>query len=171
MASLSMQAYALGLTAFMLIKVFASAYFSRQDTKTPVRVGIIAMVANMGLNLLFVVPLHFVWQVGHVGLALATSCSAFLNFYLLFRGLKRAQIFAFGEGWLLFLFRTVAANLAMVLALLVLLSPMFGFEAFENLPWLERSFQLAILVLGGAAAYVLTLLVTGLRAKDLKALA
>ncbi len=68
MASLSLAAMALGLPAFMLIKVLATAYYARQDTRTPVIIGIKAMIANMVLNLLFVVPLHLFWQVGHMGL-------------------------------------------------------------------------------------------------------
>lgn len=47
MAGMSLRAYSLGLIAFMLIKVLAPGYFARQDTKTPVKIAIIAMVANM----------------------------------------------------------------------------------------------------------------------------
>ena len=70
--TLSLQAYTLGLVAFMAIKVFAPGYYARQDTKTPVRIGIIAMVANMALNILLV----FVLDMAHSGLALATSLAA-----------------------------------------------------------------------------------------------
>ncbi len=49
----------------MLIKVLAPGFFARQDTKTPVKVGIIAMVANMVFNLLLI------WPLAHAGLALA----------------------------------------------------------------------------------------------------
>ncbi|MDW1553337.1 murein biosynthesis integral membrane protein MurJ, partial [Vibrio sp. YT-18] len=52
-ASLSLLAYASGLLNFMLIKVLAPGYYSRQDTKTPVKYGIIAMVANMVFNAIF----------------------------------------------------------------------------------------------------------------------
>ena len=54
MAALSLRAYSVGLIAFMLIKVLAP-YFCCQDMRTPVRIGIIAMVSNMFLNLLFVI--------------------------------------------------------------------------------------------------------------------
>ena len=59
MASYSLSAYALGLTGFMLIKVLAPGFFARQDMITPVRVGIIAMIANMVFNLALVIPLFF----------------------------------------------------------------------------------------------------------------
>ena len=92
MATVSLQAYSLGLMAFMAIKVLATGFFSRQDMKTPVKVGIIAMVANMVFNLIFVYLLHYHYQLGHVGLALATSLSAWLNAALLYRGLMKDNI-------------------------------------------------------------------------------
>ena len=66
----SLRAYSAGLVAFMLIKILAPGYFARQDTRTPVKIGIIAMVANMALNL------ALIWPLQHAGLALATSLSA-----------------------------------------------------------------------------------------------
>src|SRR5690606_22215910 len=86
-ASMSLQAYSAGVVAFMLIKVLAPGYFARQDTRTPVRIGIIAMVANMVFNLMLV------WHLRHVGLALATAMSAWLNAALLYRGLKQAGVY------------------------------------------------------------------------------
>ncbi|AVV83395.1 multidrug transporter MurJ [Shewanella putrefaciens] len=94
MASYSLMAYGSGLLSFMLIKVLAPGYYSRQDTKTPVRYGIIAMITNMGFNLLFAVPF------GYVGLAIATSMSALLNATLLYRGLHLAGYIEFrSQRW------------------------------------------------------------------------
>ena len=58
MSTYSLRAYALGLMAFMAIKVLATGFYAQQDMKTPVRIGIIAMVSNMVLNLIFVLILH-----------------------------------------------------------------------------------------------------------------
>jgi putative peptidoglycan lipid II flippase len=99
MATYSLRAYSLGLVAFMLIKVLAPGFFARQDMRTPVRIGVISMVANMFLNLLFVLPLHHYWQVGHVGLALATSVSAFLNAVMLCLALRKKQIYSPGGAF------------------------------------------------------------------------
>ena len=88
MAAVSLQAYSLGLMAFMAIKVLATGFFARQDMKTPVKVGIIAMIANMVFNLIFVYLLHYHYHLGQVGLALATSLSAWLNAALLYRVLS-----------------------------------------------------------------------------------
>ena len=73
MAERSLMAYAFGLQAFILIKVLAPGFYARQDTRTPVRIGVIAMAVNMLLNLALIFPLQ------HAGLALATSLSAYLN--------------------------------------------------------------------------------------------
>lgn len=99
MASLSLKAYCVGLLPFMLIKILAPGFYARKDTRTPVKIGIIAMAANMVLNLVLVIPLHYYWQIGHVGLALATSLAAFINAGLLFRGLRRDEVIRFHAGW------------------------------------------------------------------------
>ena len=98
-------AYSCGLLAFMLIKVLAPGYFARQDMKTPVRIAIQAMSANMLLNLILIYPF------GHVGLAAATSMSAFLNAGLLLYGLLKIGVFKWQPGWWLVMFRLLAACL------------------------------------------------------------
>ena len=91
MSAWALRAYALGLLAFMWIKVLATGYFAQQDTKTPVKIGIIAMIVNMAFNVIFVWWLYDK-ELGHVGLALATAASAWLNAGLLLLGLKRRQV-------------------------------------------------------------------------------
>ena len=92
MAGLSLMAYALGLPGFMLVKILAPAFYSRKDTKTPVRIAVIALVTNMTLNLVFVVPMVMLEIPGpHAGLALATSIAAWVNASLLFVMLYRKK--------------------------------------------------------------------------------
>nr|WP_281260989.1 murein biosynthesis integral membrane protein MurJ [Agarilytica rhodophyticola] len=165
MASLSLQAYALGLTAFMLIKVLASGFFSRQDMTSPVRIGIIAMLANMGFNLVFVLPLHFIWQIGHVGLALATAASAYLNAGLLFLKLKRDQIYIKPHGWSLFLLRLLLSS-ALMASMLLLVQQML--PSFESLTWWQRVTNLSIYVVCGVFTYFVVLFLSGLRLHHLK---
>ncbi len=165
MASYSLCAYALGLCAFMLIKVLVSGFFSRKDMKTPVRIGIIAMISNMGLNFLFVVPLHFYWQVGHVGLALATAASAFVNAALLYRSLRHERVYTPSKAWKDFWMRAILANAALVSVLLLLSITLPGFEV---LAWWQRSMYLAIFVCSGLIAYLATLWIAGLRPHHLK---
>ncbi|MFV2089981.1 MAG: murein biosynthesis integral membrane protein MurJ [Pseudomonadales bacterium] len=81
MASLSLEAFAVGLLPLVVVKVLAPAYFAQENTRTPFRIGVIAVLVNIVLNLaLFRV-------MGHVGLAFATSVAACVNAYLLWRGL------------------------------------------------------------------------------------
>ncbi|MCG7927538.1 MAG: polysaccharide biosynthesis C-terminal domain-containing protein, partial [Candidatus Thiodiazotropha taylori] len=111
MATLSLMAYTPGLMAIMLIKILAPGFYARQDTKTPVRIGIIAMVANMVLNLILVFPL------AHAGLALATTLSSWLNAYLLYRALIKQGIYRPDPGWPMLLLRITLSALAMGLML------------------------------------------------------
>ncbi|MBA6414303.1 murein biosynthesis integral membrane protein MurJ [Parahaliea sp. F7430] len=165
MASLSLQAYCLGLIAFMLIKVLAPGFYARQDMVTPVKIGIKAMVANMLLNVAFVLPLYFYFDIGHVGLALATSASAWLNAALLLRGLLREGVYRFQPGWGLYLLRLLAATAAMALAAWAL-SPDLG--DLQALNWYQRALQIAVVCIGGGVAYLLAHFVLGSRFQQLR---
>src|SRR5215467_7628510 len=67
MAALSLAALSLGLPAFALVKVVAPAFYARQDTKTPVRAAVAAMIANMVLNVVFVALLFSLWHTPEQG--------------------------------------------------------------------------------------------------------
>ena len=159
MAGMSLKAYSLGLVAFMLTKVLAPGYFARQDTGTPVKIAIIAMVANMACNLMLVFWLQ------HVGLALATTMSAFLNAGLLFLGLRKAGVFKPEAGWWLYGARLLAANVTMAGVLLW----MEG-DVQQWLEWSlwQRTGQMGVTVIAGLGGYVLTLLLVGVRPRDFR---
>ena len=176
MSTYSLRAYALGLIAFMAIKVLATGFYAQQDMKTPVRIGIIAMVSNMVLNLILVLILHHYWQLGHVGLALATSLSAVLNAGLLFRGLSaNRHLCAVSEGgkakllsadyWRLLL-QVIFAVAAMV-AVLIWLQPELSFWASAD--WLSRCYRLSVLCIAGFATYLIALLLLGVKVQQFKA--
>jgi len=155
----SLQAYAIGLVGFMAIKVLASAYFSRQDTRTPVRYGVIAMVVNMVLNLALILPL------AHVGLAFATSLAALLNAGLLLHGLVKLGVIAWRPDWWAYLLKLTLAT-AMMVALLVAVSP----APEQWMAWNSglRVFWLLAICAGGALVYGGILLATGLRIRDFR---
>jgi putative peptidoglycan lipid II flippase len=79
MSARALQAYALALPAFIAVKILSSASFAAEDTKTPVRYAIIGSSVNIALSIAFLKPL------GHVGIALATACGAWVNAALLTR--------------------------------------------------------------------------------------
>ncbi|HHI5023350.1 TPA: murein biosynthesis integral membrane protein MurJ [Vibrio parahaemolyticus] len=159
-ASLSLLAYASGLLNFMLIKVLAPGYYSRQDTKTPVKYGIIAMVTNMVFNAIFA------YFYGYVGLAIATALSAFVNMALLYRGLHIAGVYQITKRTVFFIIRLVIAGAAMATAILWQLEDM---SVWLEWSFAHRSGMLGMLIGLGAAVYLAVLFLTGVRLKDLKA--
>ncbi|MBU2897195.1 murein biosynthesis integral membrane protein MurJ [Vibrio hepatarius] len=159
-ASMSLVAYASGLLNFMLIKVLAPGYYSRQDTKTPVKYGIIAMVVNMVFNAIFA------WFYGYVGLAIATALSAFVNMSLLYRGLHLAEIYQLTRLTLLFIGKSLIAGGLMAGCILWKLEDISVWLTW-GLP--HRVFWLTLLIGLGAAVYLVALLIMGVRLKDLKA--
>ena len=159
MAAQSLRAYSAGLLAFMLIKVLAPGFFAREDTKTPVKIGIIAMVANMALNLALIVPL------AHAGLALATSLSAWLNGYLLWRGLRKEGAWKSQSGWPKFLLQLALANGALAAVILWLNAPVPQWLAMGGL---QRATDMSILVVAGVAAYFVVLALAGVRVRQFR---
>ena len=112
MTSYSLMAYAIGLPAFVFIKVLSAGFFSRQDTKTPVKIGIIAVTTNFVLNIILVLLFNRI-NLGHVGLALATSLSAYLQAFLLFSKLKKIQVYQPRKKWLGFFMKIILALIVM----------------------------------------------------------
>ncbi len=167
MSSLSLKAYAIGLLAFMLIKVLAPGYFSRQDTKTPVKIGIIAMFVNMVFNLLLVIPFHFYWQIGHVGLALATSLSAFLNAGLLYRGLRKDNHYQPNKGWGIYLARLLFANLLMIILLFFAVGYV---DSWSDLSAMQRVINIGAICVSGLLVYLSALFLAGFRIHHIKKL-
>ena len=166
MSALSLQAYSIGLIAFMLVKVLAPGFYARKDTATPVKIGIIAMVANMFLNLLLALPLMYFWNIGHVGLALATSLAAMLNATLLLRGLLKREFYQFQPGWALFLRRLLFACACLVVVILWYMPEQ---QVWLQWHWLRRTGELLLLCAIGVAAYFAAHWLLGTRMSHLRA--
>lgn len=159
MAAMSLRAYAFGLLAFMLIKVLAPGYFSRQDTKTPVRIAVWAMLTNMVLNLILI------WPLQHAGLALATSLSSFLNAGLLFAGLYRLGFYRPQPGWGLLALRLLIANGAMIAVIYWLNAEVSEWLSWN---WWLRARHLAILCVTGVLIYFALLFAAGVRLRHFR---
>ena len=166
MASYALMAYSLGLMGFSLVKVLAPGYFARQDTRRPVRVGIIALSVNMAFNLLVVVPASRMgFPMPHALLALATGIGAYVNTWLLYRGLRQAGVYVPSAHWRRLVWQMLVANLAMA-----------AFLWWAGGTWSDwadwrattRILHLGACVLGGGAVYGLVLWAMGLRLRDLR---
>ncbi len=161
MTSLSLMAYAVGLVGFMGVRVLAPGFYARQEMRVPVRIAVIAVAVNAILSLALMAPL------GHTGLALATTISAFVNAALLLRGLLATRVYRPAPGWVALAWRGLAASLAMGTALL------WGSDwAGGGLAtWLAlddgaRAARLLTWVSIGGAVYAAALLLTGVRPRD-----
>ena len=159
MTALALQAFAAGLVGFSFVKILAPAYFAREDTKTPVKIGLIALSVNFGLSVLlawWAIRAGFAGT--HAGLALAISIAALLNAWLLYRGLLRDGVMSTGKGWPILIVRIIAANTVMIACLKFLGRPLEWWLAATA--W-DRAMWLVVLVSAGVASYFFALALVG----------
>jgi putative peptidoglycan lipid II flippase len=167
MTAQALAAFALGLPAYVLVKVLTPGFFAREDTATPVKVALAAMVANILFNLALMKPMSAA-GLGHVGIALATSLSAWLNVGLLAWLLKKRGMIRLDGRLKARAPRILAASLGMAGILAFAQGGMGGWLAG---PTAERVAALAALVAGGMAAFALLAHLSGAaRLGDVKAL-
>lgn len=161
MTAASVTAYAVGLPAYVAVKVLAPAFYSRQDTRTPVRIAIVAMVSNMVLNGVFVLALlYFPLAPAHAGLALASSASAYINAGLLYRALRRDNVVRPSGHWRRQWWVMAASVLAMSACVYWLAGPS---AQWLGSGLLARLGQLLLCLTAGVVVYGLGLLAGGLR--------
>jgi putative peptidoglycan lipid II flippase len=153
-ASHSLTAYSFGLLSFMLVKVLAPGFYSKQDTKTPVKFGIWCMVANMVFNLILV------WPYDYVGLAMATSLSAFMNAALLYIELHKRGVYVASSRTVVFIGKVILASTLMGIAIYTF-NPVA--MAWVDFPLLTKVIELAKLIAIGAAVFAISLLLCGVR--------
>ncbi|MHA1152351.1 MAG: murein biosynthesis integral membrane protein MurJ [Alphaproteobacteria bacterium] len=159
--ALALMAFAGGLPAYVLVKVLQPAFFAREDTVTPFRMAIVTVAANIAFSLILF------WPLGHVGIALATTISAWLNAALLGAVLFRRDLLRPDARLKARLPRIALASLVMGAGLWVLSAWL--------LPWFDagqgwRIAGLALLVGGGLGLYALMAVTFGaLRPSEIKA--
>lgn len=163
MSGFALKNMAGGILGFMLIKVFAPAFFARQDSKTPVKIGIIAVFANMGFSLGLVGLYYLLGLPLHGGLALATTLASFVNAGLLYYHLHQQNIYRFDVHWLKWLGQYGLSATAMTAVLYAIL-PYFPIHATAG----YRLVFLLILCVLGALVYAIVLLLTGFRPRQLR---
>ncbi len=164
MVAIALAVYAMGLPGFVLVKVLAPGFFSRQDTTTPVRIGLVAMAANMLFYAVIAVPwILFHGPAPHAALAFCTAAASFVNAGLLWRRLRHDKVYRPRPGWVTLAWRVSTALIAMGLLLTWLTPPL---AAWEHWSMLHRGLVLAGLIGGAACAYLLSLWLVGLRPRD-----
>ncbi|WP_171334495.1 murein biosynthesis integral membrane protein MurJ [Acinetobacter stercoris] len=164
MTALALQCMSAGVLAFMLIKVFAPGFYAIQDTKTPVRVGLMAVAANAILNVIFIGLFKLIdWHAPHMALGIASSGSALVNAGMLYFYLHKRNIFRFGSHWKKIFVQYAIANIAMIAALWA------GLHWYDGAlsQWL-RIAEVAGLCIVGVLAYAIGLLLAGFKPRQLK---
>jgi len=164
MSAMSLMAYSFGLVGFILVKVLLPGFYSRQDTRTPVKIGIKALIINMVFNIVIVLPWFLLDYPGaHAGLAIATSISAFSNAFLLYRWLRKHEVYWPAKGWGKVWLQIVVANSVM---LVVLWLTRYELDQWLNWTTSERIIQLLLSIALAIAVYFTCLLILGVRKRN-----
>lgn len=150
----SLMTLACGVPAFMMIKILASGFYARQDIKTPVKVGALAMVLNSILCAALFLPL------AHAGLTLASALAGYFNAGLLLLLMIRRRIFVPEKTWLPFMLRILTANLVLAVYLYFMSGDVADWLGREPLP---RMLHLLQHTLTAIIIYLTCLYMTGLR--------
>lgn len=166
MSAYALMSNAAGLMGLSLVKVLLPGYTARQDTRTPVRMGVIALSVAIGFDVVVVIPAaHFGAPIPHAILALSSGVGAYVNCWLLYRGLRERGIYTPGAAWARLGVQLLAANLAMAAFLWWSAGP---WEAWAHWTAWARILRLGLCVAGGACVYGAVLWTLGLRPRDLR---
>lgn len=150
-----------GVPAFMMIKVLASGFYARQDIKTPVKVGALAMVVNSFLCLLFI------WPLAHAGLTLASALAGYVNCGILVFLLIRRDIYQPSVGWLKFIIQLVIANAVIAVYLFMMIGEVNFWLAQPPLGRLTRLFAHVVIT---GIIYLVSLRLMGIRPAQFRGL-
>jgi putative peptidoglycan lipid II flippase len=150
----ALAAFSFGLPAYVLVKALAPGFFSRYDTATPVKISVVALVANVVFAL---VLMRFF---GHVGIALATSLSAWINTAALAVVLMRRRHFRIDARLKRRLPRIILATAVMMVVLKLgriamdsFVGPVFGADGIAAGPEWVRAAALAGLIATGGLVF------------------
>jgi putative peptidoglycan lipid II flippase len=145
-AAQALAGYAIGLAGYAGIKVVAPAFYALQDARTPMRVSVLSIIVNYGLNWLFVRVLGF----GAVGLALSTSAVALANFAILLAVL-RSRLGPLGDGLGGAVIRITVATALMLVAALAADATVAGWLPIR--PVARHALRVALVVPVAVAAF------------------
>lgn len=166
MTTYALWAYGAGFMGFSLIKVLLPGFYARQETKLPVRYAVVGLCCGMSFSLLvFLVDRQHPLAAAHVGLAISTTLTAWINAGLLYRRLRRDGVYRPLAGWGGFALRIGAATAAMAAVVIALDGPI---EGWLKLDALHRALRLTLVIVAAVVAYFGVLFALGLRPRDLR---
>lgn len=153
--------FAFGFMGFSMVKVLIPGFYARQETRIPVRYGVIALSMGMVMSVVLVGGMLLTgFAAPHMGLALSTSISAWVNAVLLLRRLRRDHIYTPGKGWGRFGLRLLMANLVLAVLAWWLAGSL---DSWLHADSIARVIRMAKIVGLGAAVYFAVLWLCGMR--------
>ena len=166
MTSIALIAFSIGLPGMIGSKILITNYYSRKDTKYPVKAALIAVLCNFVLNIAFVVYLVKTdFNGAHIGLAVATSLSAYVNFFFLFKNAVKTKIFNMDQDIIFYILKSVIATIVMSAFLLYFdLSK----QAWMDYELVERVMNLFLLIIFSALIYFAFLYLFNIKPKNIK---
>ena len=144
LVSQALMFYSMGLPSFVLVKVMEPSFFSRGDTKTPMKIAILCLINNVILNYVF-----YILEMGFIGIILASVFSTYLNLTLLITNLIRKKLFYFEKDFVKKLISILIPSIVMALTL-HLLNQYFLIQDFNII------FELSMMILLGLIIYFMT---------------
>ncbi len=155
----ALMGYGAGLLGLVAIKVLASAYYAKQDIKTPVKIAIVVLLFTQVLNVVLVPQLR------HAGLALSIGLGALLNAGWLLTGLLKSKVYTPRPGWGRYMLQVLAAS-ALLAVFLMWASTAVNWVTLQTHIF-QRMGLLALAVVAGAAIYFAALWAAGLKWRSL----
>lgn len=187
MSSWSLIAQSTAVPAFLLVKVLAPAFYSRQDTRTPVKAAMVSVAVNALCIVLFFAGLLWLTEAGreawaasggdvraalkamdgggHALLALAIAIAGWVNAAQLAWYLRHAGVYRRQPGWGRFLRQVGLATLLMAGVVVAL---RWYWPEWTPWAWWQRGWRLAVMVGAGGAVYGALLWLQGIRPRDLR---
>ncbi|MCK4534517.1 MAG: murein biosynthesis integral membrane protein MurJ, partial [Syntrophobacterales bacterium] len=144
--------YAVGLWAFSCIRVVVSAFYAMQDTRTPVKIAVAALLVNVIMSIILMFPMK------HAGLALATSIASAVNIVVLAVILRRKVGRFLKKSFWTSVLKTTLASVVMCLSITAV-SHAFGWNSEGAFG--ERLLFLTVAIVVGLAVFVLSSLILG----------
>lgn len=159
LSSASLLASVSGLCAIMLVRVMVQGFAAIQDTKTPVKCSLIAILSNIIFNLILVYPL------GYIGLALSTALAAFVNISLLIFFLHKRDIYRIPVSTLIFVAKALLAGICMVITIYF---TNLDFDKWISMGTIQSIIYLAAYILLGGFVYTVVCLILGIKPSILR---
>jgi putative peptidoglycan lipid II flippase len=149
--------YGWGVPAFVLAKIYAPAFFAREDTRAPMRFALISMAINIALGATLFFGFRNLGWLGFPGLAIATSVAAWVNVALMVSTLARRGAYAPSAKATWRLTRIALVSTALGVTLWIAAANRALLEAELG----NKEIAAAVLILGGGTSYFLLLFLTG----------